>query len=156
MMNKIKELYLKHKEIIVYIIFGLITTALNLLIFWIFNLILGEDFYLLSNVIAWILAAVFAYFVNKIFVFQSKSWAVKVIALEFFEFLGARLFSFLVEEGGMFLTLDVFGFKEFSLDILSFTVTGTMIAKFIFAVIVVILNYFFSKFIIFKKKEDKL
>ena len=156
MMNKIKELYLKHKEIIVYIIFGLITTALNLLIFWIFNLILGEDFYLLSNVIAWILAAIFAYFVNKIFVFQSKSWAVKVIALEFFEFLGARLFSFLVEEGGMFLTLDVFRFKEFSLDILSFTVTGTMIAKFIFAVIVVILNYFFSKFIIFKKKEDKL
>ena len=68
----------RNSATVYYIIFGLITTALNLLIFWIFNLILGEDFYLLSNVIAWILAAIFAYFVNKIFVFQSKSWAVKV------------------------------------------------------------------------------
>ena len=155
-MNKIKELYLKYKEVILYLFFGVTTTVLNLLIFWVFNdFILGEDLYLVSNIIAWILAAIFAYFVNKLFVFESKSWETKVALKELWEFLAARLFSFGVEEGGMFLVLDIFGFSEFSFDVMSYTVTGTLIAKGFFAVIVVILNYFFSKFIIFKKENKE-
>ena len=154
-MSKIKELFIKDKEIILYFIFGVITTLVNLGIFWVFNLILGDRLYLVSNIIAWILAAIFAYFVNKVFVFESKSWDIAIVKKEFIEFLGARLFSFLVEEGGMFLFIDIIGFDEFELNIRSFTVTGTMITKCIFAVIVVILNYFFSKFMIFTKKDKK-
>lgn len=160
MIEKIKELYNKHKEVIVYIFFGGATTLVNLLAYWIFELILGEELYLVSNFIAWVIAAIFAYFVNKIFVFTSKSWAPKVILKESLEFLGARVFSFGVEELGMLMFVDGFKFKNISFDIFSITITGQLIAKVILAVIVVILNYFFSKFIIFRKnkvnQEDKL
>lgn len=153
MINKIKELYKKHKELIVYVFFGGLTTLVNLAIFWIFDLILGEDLYLVSNFIAWVLAAIFAYFVNKLFVFASKSWAPKVILKESVEFLGARVFSFVVEELGMLMFVDGFKFKNISFEVFGITITGQIIAKAILAVIVVILNYFFSKFIIFKKKK---
>ncbi|MBQ7225825.1 MAG: GtrA family protein [Clostridia bacterium] len=153
-MNKLKELYQKHKEVILYIFYGVLTTLVNLIVYWIFELILGKDLYLVSNTIAWVLAAAFAYVVNKLFVFESKSWAPKIISKEIIEFFGARVFSFGVEELGMLLFVDGFDFKSFAFEILGFTVTGTFIAKVILAVIVIILNYFFSKFFIFKKKKD--
>jgi putative flippase GtrA len=72
------------------------------------------------------------------------------------EFLLARVFSFLVEEAGLWLLVDILGFDSFSFKIIGITITGALIAKVILAVVVIILNYFFSKFIIFKKdKESK-
>ena len=153
MIAKINELYLKHKELILYIFFGGLTTLVNLVAYWAFDLILSSELYLVTNLIAWVLAALFAYFVNKIFVFVSTSWAPLVILKEGLEFFGARVFSFVVEELGMLLFVDGLNFKDISFTIFGFTVTGALIAKVILAVIVVILNYFFSKFIIFKKKK---
>ncbi len=155
MIAKIKELYQKYKEIILYFFFGGLTTLVNLVAYWLFDLILTSKLYLVTNLIAWVLAALFAYFVNKIFVFESTSWAPSVILKEGLEFFGARVFSFIVEELGMLLFVDGFNFKDISFVVLGFTVTGALIAKVILAVIVVILNYFFSKFIIFKKKRPQ-
>ena len=155
-MAKIKELYKKYKEIILYVFYGGLTTLVNLVAYWVFDLILGADLYLVTNVIAWVIAATFAYVVNKLFVFDSKSWAPAIIGKEILEFLGARVFSFGVEELGMLLFVDGFNFKDIAIDIFGiFTLTGALIAKIILAVIVIILNYFFSKFIIFKKKPEK-
>ena len=155
-MAKIKELYKKYKELILYVFYGGLTTLVNLVAYWVFDVILGPDLYLVTNVIAWVIAATFAYVVNKLFVFDSKSWAPAIIGKEILEFLGARVFSFGVEELGMLMFVDGFNFKDIAIDIFGiFTLTGALIAKIILAVIVIILNYFFSKFIIFKKKNEE-
>lgn len=149
-----KKLFVKYKELITYVIFGVLTTAVNFVTFWLMNLILGEKLYLLNNVIAWIVSVVFAYVTNKLWVFDSKSWSIKVIGKEIPEFVGARLFSLAVEEGGLLLFMNVMHFEKLAFTIFGFNVTGTLIAKVILAVIVVILNYIFSKLVIFKHKKD--
>lgn len=152
-MNKIKELVIKYKEIILYGVFGVITTLANLIAFFVADFILGKDLYLVSNAIAWITGVIVAYVTNKLWVFNSKSWKFKVLLKEIPEFVGARLFSFGVEEAGMWLFVDVIGFGEKSLNVFGFVITGVVITKFLLSVLVVVINYFFSKFIIFKKKK---
>lgn len=138
----IKKLYKKYEEVILYVIFGGLTTLVNFVSFWVFNKILGEKFYLVSNVIAWFISVVFAYVTNKLWVFESKSWAFKILLKEVPEFFAARLFSLGVEEGGLWLFVDIFGFDRYSFTVFNFEVTGKLIAKVLLAVIVVILNYF--------------
>lgn len=152
MMKTIKTLFIKYKELIAYVIFGALTTLVNFFAFWLFTKIFGEALYLVNNAIAWVVGVIFAYITNKLFVFESKSWKTKVIAKEIPEFLGARIFSFLVEEGGMLLFITILGFGEKSLTLLGITITGQFIVKILLAVIVVVINYVFSKFIIFKKQ----
>lgn len=146
-----KKIIEKYKELILYVVFGGLTTLVNFISFWIFEK-LGIE-YLINNAISWIISVVFAYVTNKLFVFESKSWNLKLVLKEGFEFLMARVFSFAIEEGGLWLFVDILGMKKLSLNILSVEISGAFIAKVVLAVIVVILNYFFSKFIIFAKKE---
>lgn len=153
MMKKIKELLKKYEELILYVVFGGLTTVVNFAVYWVLNKALGENYYLVNNVIAWFVSVVFAYITNKLWVFDSKSWAPKVLVKEVPEFFAARIFSLLVEEGGLWLFVEKMGFNEFSFEIFGFEFTGKIIAKLVLAVIVVILNYFFSKFVIFAKKK---
>ena len=152
-MKKIKELILKYKELIVYVIFGGLTTVVNLVVFTLSGMALGDERYLVSNVIAWFAAVIFAYITNKLWVFESKSWSIKVLLKEIPSFFSARVLSFLIEEFGLYVFVDLLSFNEISLKILSFEIGGELIAKVILAVIVVILNYVFSKLVIFKKKK---
>ncbi len=155
-MKKINELLKKYEELILYVVFGGLTTVVNFAVYWVLNKALGENFYLVNNVIAWFVSVVFAYVTNKLWVFESKSWTPKILAKEVPEFFAARVFSLLVEEGGLWLFVEKMGFEKFSFDLFGFEFTGKLIAKLVLAVIVVILNYFFSKFVIFaKKKKDK-
>ena len=71
-MTKIKELIVKYKELLLYLIFGVLTTLVNLASFWIFTKILGEGLYLINNAIAWVVGVIFAFVTNKLFVFESK------------------------------------------------------------------------------------
>lgn len=154
-MTKIKEILTKYKEIIVYIVFGALTTLVNLVTFYLLEYIFGSGGkgYIVYNAIAWVVAVVFAYITNKLYVFESKSWAPKIVIKESAQFLLARVFSFLVEEFGLILMVEVLNFAEYSLDLKIITLSGATVAKIILAVIVIIMNYFFSKFIIFKKKQ---
>ena len=152
-MTKIIELIKKYKELLLYVIFGGFTTVVNFIVFWICGKFLGEDLYLVSNAIAWFASVVFAYITNKLFVFESKNLSPKVLLKEIPAFFSARILSFAIEEGGMWLFVDALGFGEFSVSVLGFTVSGQLIAKLVLAVIVVITNYFASKFIIFRKKK---
>ena len=152
-MNLIKNLIIKYKELIIYGVFGVGTTLVNFLTYKLFNMLLGVDFYLVSNIIAWFVSVVFAYVSNKLFVFESKSWELKLVAKEVLSFFAARVFSFLVEEAGLFLLVDIFGMKDFAFEVYGFTISGNMISKVILAVVVVVMNYFFSKFVIFRKKD---
>ncbi len=151
-MKKIKELILKYKELIVYVIFGGLTTVVNLVVFTVSGMALGDEKYLISNVIAWFAAVIFAYITNKLWVFESKSWDVKVLLKEIPSFFAARVASFVIEEIGLYIFVDLLSFNELSVKVLSFEIGGELIAKAVLAVIVVILNYVFSKLVIFKKK----
>lgn len=154
MMKTINRLYNKYKEVILYVIFGILTTLVNFAAFWLFTKILGEKLYLLNNAIAWIISVIFAYITNKLFVFDSKSFNIKILMKEITSFVAARLFSFGIEELGIWLFVDILNFGERAVTIFNFTITGQMVAKVLLAVIVVIMNYFFSKFIIFTKEKD--
>lgn len=155
-MKMIKKLLTKYKELIVYVVFGAATTLVNLATFKVFNIILGKELYLVSNVIAWFASVIFAYITNKIWVFESRSWQVKVLFKEITSFFAARVLSFAIEEAGLFVFVNLLGFDtfEFIVPIVGIKIGGHMIAKIALSVIVVILNYFFSKLFIFKKKKE--
>lgn len=78
-MNKIKELFIKYKELITYVIFGVLTTVVNFAAFWVLDKILGAHLYLLSNAIAWVVAVVFAYVTNKLWVLNPKVGRLKLL-----------------------------------------------------------------------------
>ena len=153
MAEKIKGLINKHRELITYVIAGGLTTLVNLATFKTFNIILGDSKYLISNIIAWVVGVIFAYVINKLWVFESKSWKINIISKEIPEFVGARLFSLIVEEGGLWILVDMLKFDKYSFDLFGFTIDGKLISKIVLAVIVVILNYLFSKLVVFKNKK---
>lgn len=152
-MNLIKNLIIKYKELIIYGICGVGTTIVNFVAYKIFNIILGNDLYLVSNVIAWFICIVFAYVTNKLFVFESKSWAPKLVLKESSYFLASRVFSFIIEESGLFILVDLVGMKDMTVSVFGVNISGDMIAKAIIGVIVIVINYILSKLIIFRKKE---
>ena len=152
MMKQNKEVS-KKKELALYVLFGTLTTVVNLVVFYLCEGLFSgmERSYLLSNVIAWAMAVLFAFVTNKQFVFCCCNWSRKTVIVELAEFTGARAASFLIEEFGLFLLVDLLQFSQYQWTAFSVLITGELLAKVILAVIVVILNYFFSKFVIFKK-----
>lgn len=152
----IKKLFNKYKELISYVFFGVLATIVNLVSFKIFDAILGENLYLVTNVVSWLITVIFAYFTNKLWVFESKSWKASVVVKELIGFFGARIFSLVVEEAGLWLMIDICHMGDISWDIFTFSLSGNMIAKIIMQVVVVILNYVFSKLVIFKHKKDDI
>lgn len=152
----IKKLFNKYKELISYVFFGVLATVVNLVSFKIFDAILGEKLYLITNVVSWLITVIFAYFTNKLWVFESKSWKANVVIKELIGFFGARIFSLVVEEAGLWLMIDICHMSNISLNIFDlFDLNGNMIAKIIMQIVVVILNYVFSKLVIFRQKNSE-
>lgn len=126
------------KETISYLIFGVLTTVVDTITFYLCNNILKVE-YIISTVIAWILAVFFAYFTNKIWVFKSKSNDIYMILKEILSFFFARLVSLIFTLLWMIVTVELLKLNEF-------------ISKILANFFVVIMNYFFSKLVIFKNK----
>lgn len=151
-MDKIKSLFVKYKEIIMYLFFGVLTTAVSWLSYAVFEILFGliiPDAGLkiaLANVLSWICAVLFAYITNKLWVFESKSWEKKLLIKEILSFVGSRLLTAPLEWVGVPLLVAV------GLDATLFGIDG-MIAKVVVSVAVVILNYVFSKLIVFRKSK---
>lgn len=141
LIDRIFALYRKHREIIMYVIFGGLTTVVSFAIYWIFDSLL-EFSGLVSNIISWIASVTFAYVTNKLFVFDSKDASFKKIVTEALSFYGCRLFSGAVETFFIWLTVDFLSFNS-------------MLMKLVVSVFVVIANYFFSKIFVFKNTENK-
>lgn len=146
---------LKHKEFILYTIFGIGTTIVNFVVYWAMLNTIGHDHYLLANIVAWFLSVVYAFITNKKYVFKSPAKDFKTVSREAMKFGGARVLSLVFEEIGLFLFLDVASVEDFVLNLHIIQISGAMLVKLLLAVVVVISNYFFSKFIIFKKKEKQ-
>ena len=144
-MEKMIELIKKYRELISYIFFGGMTTAVN---FAVYSLCVGPFSIemTLSNAIAWVVAVIFAFVTNKLFVFRSAARGASALLYEALTFLSARVVSGVLE---VFLpTLLV----SIGLDARVFGIDG-FVAKAVVSVAVILLNYIFSKLIVFRKKK---
>ena len=137
-MTKIKALFIKFKEPILYVIFGGLTTLINIAVFWACDKIGLST--AVSTVLAWLLSVVFAFVTNKIYVFESKTAKSGVVIKEAVQFFNCRLATGLLYLGIMLLLVDVLHFNGLLIKILS-------------NILVIILNYIFSKLFIFKKSN---
>ena len=138
-LETIKGLYLNYQEIILYIVFGVLTTVVNLGAFFVLNNLLKWDENV-ANFIAILLAVLFAYITNKDLVFHSKAETTKEKLTEFLKFIAGRAFTMVIEFLGGLLLFQ--------------TSIPEMISKLIVTVVVVILNFFISKFFAFKSKKN--
>ena len=142
-MDKIKELYLKYKEIINYLIFGVLTTVISLVTYYIcvYTFLNPEEAVQLqiANVISWILGVAFAYVTNRKFVFESNE---KNKLKEASKFVTSRIATLLMDMAIMFIGVTALKFND-------------KIMKLVSQVVVIIANYLLSKIIVFNKGENK-
>ena len=132
-----KHLFMKYRDIVLYGIFGVLTTLVNIITYHVSYNTLGIS-NVGSTIIAWIFAVTFAFLTNKTLVFESRSWNRNTVVAEICKFYGCRISTGVIEVGMMYLFVDMMGMN------------GTLM-KTITNVIVIILNYIFSKLFIFKK-----
>lgn len=122
-------------ELIAYIIFGILTTVVDWIVYYILSG-LGVN-YIINSIISWTAAVLFAFITNKLFVFDSKR--LKNIFRELVLFVLSRLSTLVINLAGMYVLISLLKLNEF-------------ISKAILSILVVILNYIFSKLFIFKTK----
>ncbi|MGI5958895.1 MAG: GtrA family protein [Massiliimalia sp.] len=139
MWTTLKSWFNRYREAILYLVFGGLTTAVNFISY----LCLTRLFWMTeipATALAWFLSVIFAYFTNKIWVFQSRDWGWSVVVREGISFLGCRLFSGILDIGIMYVFVTLLHGND-------------IFVKLVSNVIVIILNYLFSKLWIFKKAK---
>ncbi len=136
-MAKLWGLCLKYKEQLLYLVFGGLTTLLNITAYFVCSRPFGFS-PMLSNLIAWVVGVLFAFVTNKLFVFCSRGLGIKKVLREFLAFVTCRLVSLAADMGMMYL-------------LVSFLQLPDMPVKITANIVVILLNYLFSKFLIFKK-----
>lgn len=141
-MKKIIALFKKYKEQILYLVFGVLTTVVDILVFSLLTHTLlcggGRVEEIVANVIAWVAAVAFAYVTNRIFVFESRDTRV---LLELLKFTGSRALTLLID----------------TLIILLFTAVLSLnadLANIVANVIVIVLNYIISKLFVFRQQKS--
>ena len=138
MVEKVRTLLVKYREVLVYLIFGGLTTVVNWVVYLPLHYWLGFSASV-SNVIAWVAAVIFAFLTNKPFVFRSYDWSAKTVVRELGGFVGCRIGSGLLDTAILAVTVDMLGWNG-------------IVWKAIASALVIILNYFASKLLVFRKK----
>ena len=159
-----KKIFIKYKEIIMYVIFGVLTTLVRWITQWIFSgffesILPKEELNLwilhydstavfIATILSWLAAVLFAYVTNKLWVFESKSWKPSIAIKELWQFILSRFITGIIEIGGIYVLVgigvDMLVIKKSSMD-----------ATVLMSGIIMVLNYVFSKLIVFKNKEGK-
>lgn len=130
----------KYESVLLYLIFGVLTTFVNIVVYYIlFNHVLLSN--ILSNGIAWVAAVIFAFITNKIWVFKSKTLEIEQVIKELSAFFSARLSTGILDMAIMYVGVDLLK-------------VNSIYSKIISGVVVVILNYIFSKLFIFRKNKE--
>lgn len=137
LLSKVIDFLKKERELILYGIFGVGSTAINIVVFHFCGYC--QLPLIPSNIIAWFFAFLFAFITNKAFVFQSKAWTGKTAFREFSSFLAARLFTLVLDTILMCVMVE-------------WLMIGRLISKIVVNIVVIIVNYVISKFFIFYKK----
>lgn len=136
-----QPLYEKHREVLLYIFFGGLTFLVSIFTFALFNVAMGMN-ELIANVLSWIIAVLFAFFTNRIWVFAAPTSTFAEFVSQMAAFFGGRLVTLVIEEVILLVFITLLGFDS-------------MVVKVAAQVIVIVLNYVISKLVIFKKSEDK-
>ena len=143
------KIYHSKQEVFDYLVFGFLATVVSWVAYlvardaFISHFFPGEDttIALISNLISWIIAVLFAYVTNRTFVFKSEATEKDAVIKELFSFIGSRVTTFLIDEGMMFIFVDIVKMND-------------IIAKVIVSFVVIVLNYVFSKLFVFKNKKE--
>lgn len=135
-----RKLFERYRELISYGFWGAATTVVNYIVYFLCTRALAID-PVASNIAAWCAAVVFAYVVNKLFVFESRSWRRSVVFREVWQFVSARLLSGALETLGVFVFVTLLHFHD-------------AVVKIALSVLVVLANYVLSKWIVFRKPKD--
>ena len=138
MIQKIRALIVKYWDILIYLVFGVLTTVVNYAVYLPVYNFCGISA-AVSNMIAWIVAVVFAFLTNKPFVFHSYDWSAKTVVPELIKFVSCRLASGVMETVILFLAVDCMNWDG-------------NIWKLITQVLVIIINYVGSKLLVFRNK----
>ncbi|MFH1512330.1 MAG: GtrA family protein [Bacillota bacterium] len=152
-MQKLKTLYSEKQhelwEMIRYIVAGALTTAVSLIVSYGSYMIMAADHTIngastaqvaIGNVISWIVAVIFAFWINRWMVFRVKYADQKTRMKAFFQFVSARVISLLLFEVGLAALLNIWGVQN-------------IFGRIIVLVLVMAFNYIASKFWIFKPKQ---
>ena len=137
----IKRLLIKYREQLLYLVFGGLTTLVSIGSYFLFVTVLGINA-LIGNIFSWILAVLFAYVTNRKWVFNSTVSSKKEILKEMASFFAARLLTLGIEELLLFVFINLLGLNS-------------LVVKIGAQIVIVILNYVFSKLIVFRKKNGR-
>ena len=135
-----RPFYTKYKEVLLYLLFGALTTAVDFITFFLMNEVANIDEHL-SNITAWVLAVTFAFVTNRHYVFSAHSHTFLDVVTEILRFAGSRVATLLFAEGALLVFVTWLSYDA-------------LIVKAASAVIVVILNYVFSKLFVFRRKNN--
>lgn len=133
-----KDLITHNRSVILYIVFGALTTAVNIIVYWLMTRLFGCSV-TFSTVMAWILSVLFAYVTNRTWVFESRVSGMKDLIREIVSFFLSRLSTGLLDMGIMFVFVEKLAMPDMAIKITS-------------NVIVIILNYVLSRFLVFRKR----
>ena len=126
---------MKHKEVINYLIFGFLSFVVSMATYYLARICFD---YVISNIISWIIAVIFSYVTNKLFVFESKIEGKRKLVKEFVTFILSRIFTLVLETLILYMMVDLMNMND-------------RMVKVIAQIIVILMNYILSKLIIFKK-----
>lgn len=135
------ELLRKYKSVISYLVFGMLTTVVNIAVYYILFNISGMA-NVPATIVAWIAAVIFAFITNKLWVFDSKSFEIKVLLHEIFSFFTCRILTGILDIAIMWFTVDKMQWNS-------------LIWKIISNILVIVLNFVASKFLIFVKRKNE-
>ena len=141
MIEKLKSLYNQYQEVIAYLFWGVLTTAVNILIFSGLHLFTGMN-YMINNFIAWVVSVLFAYLTNKAFVFHSPSKSLVSDLKEMTSFFGGRVATLVIEWILLWIGISLMHQNQ-------------ILVKIFENVVVIILNYFWSNWAVFKNSTNK-
>ena len=133
-----KKLLEKYWDVITYLVFGVLTTVVNYVVYLPVYNIIGLSA-AVSNAIAWVAAVAFAYLTNKPFVFKSHDWSMKTVVPELTKFVSCRIASGAMETVILLVAVDMLGWNG-------------NIWKLLTQVMVTVMNYVASKLLVFRKK----
>lgn len=132
----LKDMLIKYRSFILYAFFGVCTTLVNIIVYYICSYVLNLST-IISTAISWFLAVLFAYVTNREWVFESHVSNTKEVTKEITSFFSCRLLTGLLDTGIMYICVDILNWND-------------MIIKMISNILVIVLNYVASKLIIFK------
>ena len=138
MIQKLRSLIEKYWDILTYLVFGVLTTVVNYAVYLPVYNFCGISA-AVSNIIAWVVAVIFAFLTNKPFVFHSHDWSAKIVVPELTKFVSCRIASGVLETVILFLAVDCMAWN------------GNL-WKLLTQVLVIIINYVGSKLLVFRNK----